>query len=103
VKSVQPVRTCEPEAVAAVLRQERLGVRQCYRSALVVGQAPEGRLSLGLHIDPQGRARTVNVQEDTIGLPRFSDCLTNLARGLEYPKPTGQPCVVIYPFQFSPN
>jgi Ca-activated chloride channel homolog len=78
-------------------------VRTCYAAELGSSPGLEGRVTVELTIDENGRVVSATVAESTLASPPVQACVLAAMKKLTFPRTTGGGIVVVrYPFLFKP-
>jgi len=103
--SVSCYITIEPEpdrSYRRLLGKQRSAFLKCYQHRVEELEVPpQGRLSLSLRIEENGKA-SVTVKQDTVGDPELAQCIVKKIQRLSFPKPE-KPFVTTVPLVFKPS
>ena len=82
--------------------RDRLGaIRGCYERELKRNPGLKGKVVVRFNITPAGRAGDVRIEENTLGSPEVSSCITGLMRSWIFPFKPPDEVPVQYPFLFT--
>ena len=86
--------------VLAVLNRAIGRIQRCYERSLTANPNLSGRIAFSWTIRPNGSVGGVRETSSTLGNPAVSTCISGVIRGLRFPRPTGGPVEVTFPFMF---
>ncbi|MGI6393876.1 MAG: AgmX/PglI C-terminal domain-containing protein [bacterium] len=86
-----------------ILRGSSNAVRSCYEKALLVNPTLKGKISLDIAINEQGRVKSIDVIEDTLGDKSVLACIKGVVGRLRFPKPDGGSVSFVFPVIFTPS
>ena len=93
--------TPTPDHIDDAIRSHRDEFRYCYERELNSKDPPgAGKVSLIWIINTSGHAQNVKVSESTLKNQKVEECLVNVTRRIQFPKPK-EPTTIKYPFAFS--
>ncbi len=76
-------------------------IRFCYEKALLANPSAAGNVTYGWTVDSSGRASGVRPVKSTINDKGMHLCVAGIISKVPFPRPTGGPAEVEYPFNFS--
>lgn len=77
--------------------------RYCYEVGLSANPSLAGRVVVGFVVGLQGKVTSAEVVETTLRHPGVEACLSRVMRTVTFPRPSGAPVTVRYPFVFAPS
>lgn len=90
-------------ALQSALSARAGSARGCYERALRVNAMLQGKLVVGLRVDPSGAVCNASIAQDGIHSPEVSSCVTGMFRGQHFPAPSGGCVDVNVPMSFVPR
>ena len=91
----------DPALVRRVVRANLGQIRHCYERALDVNPAAEGSIAMRWVIGSGGTVLAAAVEESSISVASFDECVTAAVRRWRFPVPEGTVATVHYPFTLS--
>lgn len=88
--------------IAAVMRRQLSGLRDCYERALKRDRKLAGKVVIRFEITMDGRTSNIEF-EDSMKSPEVTSCIKDRARSWRFPKPDGGSVFVAYPIVFTPS
>ncbi len=95
----QAEASIDADGVRFVVKQHMPQVRACYERAFK-DSAPAGRVEIAFAIGPDGMAKRVRTDENTMGSDQLAKCLEQKVKEWTFPRPVGGDYELIYPFVF---
>ena len=104
-KPVEPAPTAIPTVLADqdVMRVIKVGltaVKHCYLAEEHSGNTASGKAIVTFKIQPTGSVQEVRVEAPAFQGSKLPACLSGRIRGWQFPKFSGEPMTVSYPFVF---
>ncbi len=91
----------DPSLVRRVVRANLGQIRRCYERALEVNPAAEGGIAMRWVIGNGGEVLSTMVEESSIGVASFDECVASAVRRWRFPVPADTVTTVHYPFALS--
>ena len=91
------------DAVQAVINQNVDRIRQCYGQALARNPNLSGSARFAWTITPAGGVSELSSQGGTMTDSQVSNCISEVIRRMQFPRPQGGPVQIVYPFIFQPS
>lgn len=85
------------------VRSRYEGVRTCYERGLAHAPIMRGRIVVRFVIARDGSVSSADDAGSTLPDANVIACVLDVFRALTFPKPTGQPVMIVYPMQFEPD
>jgi hypothetical protein len=89
------------EIIMATMRQAAPSIRRCYESGLVRNPKLSGNVRVRFVIDPSGGVAVAADDDSDLPDKTVTTCVVKTVKQLSFPRPSGGPVVVRYPFKFS--
>ena len=103
------------QLIDETIQQQHANIAECYQRQLKRRRTISGRLSVRFVIAEDGTVTDVSAKEDTLNVPKVTDCVLDIVEGLVFPagmktdivKPRGPfeeeetGLEVVYPFVFA--
>jgi outer membrane biosynthesis protein TonB len=88
-------------ALSRYIKDRLNAIRGCYERELKRNPALKGKVVVRFNITPAGRAGDIRIEENTLGSPEVSNCITGLMRSWVFPFKPPDEVPVQYPFLFT--
>lgn len=88
------------QEVLQVLNRHQGRIQACYERGLTRNSGLGGRVTFSWTISPAGRVTGAREQGSTMGSPQVSQCILGVIRRMRFPRPSGGPVQVTFPFMF---
>jgi TonB family protein len=88
----------DPNVIRKAIRAHQFKVMRCYERALRKDPKLEGKVSVRLTIDHDGKV----IDAQATGMPALNACVERVVRAIVFPRLPG-PVSVTYPFTFQPT
>ncbi|HLT40453.1 MAG TPA: AgmX/PglI C-terminal domain-containing protein [Enhygromyxa sp.] len=90
------------DEIRLVVRAKLPQIRACFEAGLTSAPDLRGRVLLRFVIDPDGKAREIEVVDDQLGHASVTTCIVEQLPRWQFPRPRdGQSIAISYPFAFS--
>lgn len=93
----------DPKAANQVFGKFDGGMQRCYERALKRAPGLQGRVQLRLLVDRNGKVRSANTRGVSMNNPVVSQCMVQLAKKMQFPKPTGGEAEINKLYAFKPQ
>ena len=90
-------------SVRAVVRQNLNQIKYCDTEMRKTQPGAQGTIKVKFIVGPDGRVKTNEITEDTLGNPALAACVNNKVKRWRFDPPAdGREFAVSYPFTFKP-
>lgn len=86
--------------VMAVINRNIGKIQRCYEQGLARRDSLAGRVEVKWTIAPTGRVSTARQAGSTLGDRKVENCVVGVVKQMKFPKPSGGPVSVTFPFVF---
>ncbi len=90
-------------AIAATVKQYRSGIKYVYNKELLANPALSGKLVVTFVILPDGSVESPEVRQSNLNWPSLEDAVLKRMRHWKFPRSSGAPVRVTFPFVFHPE
>lgn len=90
-------------AIAATVKQYRSGIKYVYNKELLANPALSGKLVVSFVILPDGSVESPEIRQSNLNWPSLEDAVLKRMRHWKFPKSSGAPVRVTFPFVFHPE
>lgn len=87
--------------VMKVIRASNAAIKRCYDKALITNPSLQGKISVKIVVNMEGRVGSVTLSEDTLKDAEVAKCVQGVIGRLRFPKPEGGPATIVYPYSFT--
>jgi serine/threonine protein kinase/outer membrane biosynthesis protein TonB len=88
------------EKIVEVINQHQGDIQGCYERELLSNAGLGGKVTFEWTVTRRGQVSGARQKSSTLGSPTVSNCILDILRSLEFPKPKGGSVTVSYPFMF---
>jgi outer membrane biosynthesis protein TonB len=90
------------EALARYIKARLKAIQNCYEKELKRNPSLKGKVMVRFSIQPSGRTRDIEIEENTMGNDAVASCIRTVIRGWVFPFKPDDEVPVAYPFVFTP-
>lgn len=93
----------DPKAANQIFGKFDGGMQRCYERALKRAPGLEGRMQLRLLVGRDGKVRRASTRGVSMNNPLVSTCMVQLAKKMQFPKPSGGDAEISKTYAFKPQ
>lgn len=88
------------QSVVDVINRSVSRIQQCYERGLARRPDLGGRITVRWTVGANGSVTNASEQSSTLGDPQVSSCVIGVVRRMRFPRPSGGPATISFPFLF---
>lgn len=92
---------CDRDGIIRAIEEHGEDLRLCYEVELQTFDTLAGTVMVRFKIMPDGQVSRVELRASSMDHPPVEQCILDVIRRIDFPKPDGGACVIHYPFTFA--